>query len=56
MKGIHLISVIGCLLVSHSALATTTTGTVNVTLTLTNACIVNGSNATVGVPLDALNY
>ncbi|HGJ5872322.1 MAG TPA: spore coat protein U domain-containing protein [Arsenophonus apicola] len=56
MKGIRLITVIGCLLASHSALAATTTGTVNVTLVLTNACIVNGSNNTTGVPLGNLNF
>lgn len=56
MKGIRLFSVIGCLLASHSALAATTTGTVNVNLVLTNACIVNGSNSPTGVPLGTLDF
>ncbi|PAV10106.1 hypothetical protein CBG25_02370 [Arsenophonus sp. ENCA] len=56
MKGIRLFSVIGCLLASHSALAATTTGTVNVTLTLSNSCVVNGSTATSGILLGTLNF
>ncbi|QLK87894.1 SCPU domain-containing protein [Arsenophonus endosymbiont of Aphis craccivora] len=56
MKGIRLFSVIGCLLASHSALVATTTGTVNVTLTLSNSCVVNGSTATSAVPLGTLDF
>lgn len=56
MKAIRLFSVIGCLLASHSALAGTTTGTVNVSLILTNGCVVNGSDNTSGVPLGTINF
>lgn len=56
MKGIRLIMVIGCLLASHSALAATTTGTVNVNLILSNSCVVNGSTATTGVPMGTLDF
>ncbi|WP_119711763.1 hypothetical protein [Arsenophonus endosymbiont of Aleurodicus floccissimus] len=56
MKGIRFFTVIGCLLASHLALATTTTGTVNVTLTLSNSCVVNGSTATSGILLGTLNF
>ncbi|WGO83537.1 spore coat protein U domain-containing protein [Arsenophonus apicola] len=58
MKGIRLITVMGCLLASHSALAAGTyTGTVNVNLVLTTACIVNGTNAPTGpVALGILDF
>ncbi|WGL98313.1 spore coat protein U domain-containing protein [Arsenophonus sp. aPb] len=56
MKGIRLITVIGCLLASHSALAATATGTVGVTLTLSNACVINGSAGTSGIPLGTLDF
>ncbi|MFS1538764.1 MAG: hypothetical protein ACL7BU_08835 [Candidatus Phlomobacter fragariae] len=56
MKGIRLFSVIGCLLASHSALAATTTETVNVTLTLSNSCVVNNSTATSGIALGTLDF
>lgn len=43
-------------LFSAPAMAVTTTGTVAVTLTLTNGCLVNGSPAQTGVNFGSLNF
>ncbi|MDF2786111.1 MAG: polyketide synthase [Pantoea eucrina] len=43
-------------LTSVAALAATTTGAINATLTLTTGCLVNGQSATTGVNFGTLNF
>ena len=43
-------------LTSVTALAATTTGAINATLTLTTGCLVNGQSATTGVNFGTLNF